>query len=46
MKTFAALFGGSVVHVLGDADPVVGALRLDEVDEQLVLFRDPGSAAV
>lgn len=46
MEALPALLGRAVVHVLRDANPVVGALLADKLEEQLVLFRDPRSATV
>lgn len=46
MEALPALLGGAVVHVLRDANPVVGALLANQLEEQLVLFRDPRSTTV
>ena len=46
MEALPTLLGGAVVHVLGDAHPVVRALFAHQLNEQLVLFRYPGSSTV
>lgn len=46
MEAFTALLGRAVVHVLGDAHPVVGALFADQLEEELVFFGDPRATTV
>lgn len=46
MEALAALLGRAVVHVLGDADPIVRALLTHQLKEQLVFFGDPGSTTM
>lgn len=46
VESLPTLLGRAVVHVLGDTHPVVGALIAHQLDEQLVLFRYPGSSTV
>lgn len=46
VEALPALLGRAVVHVLRDADPVVGALFANQLKEQLVLFGNPGSTTM
>lgn len=46
MESLPTLFGRTVVHVLGDADPIVGALFAHQLGEKLVLIRYPRSSTV
>lgn len=46
MEAFTTLLGGTIVHVLRDADPVVRTLFADELEEKLIFFGDPRATAV
>lgn len=46
VETLPALLGRPIVHVLGNANPVIGALLANQLKQQLVLFRDPRSSTV
>lgn len=46
MKALAALLRRAVLHLLRNADPIVGALLMNELDQGVVLFRDPRSTAM
>lgn len=46
VEALPTLLGRPVVHVLGDAHPVVGALFAHQLDKQLVLLGDPRTSTV
>ena len=46
VEALTALLGRAEVHLLRDADPVVGALFAHELQEQLVFFGDPRSTTM
>jgi hypothetical protein len=41
---FSTLFRRALLHVLGDSDPVVGALTTNELQKRFILLREPWSA--
>lgn len=46
VESLPALLGRPVVHVLRDANPVVGALFAHQLNKKLVLFRNPRASTV
>lgn len=46
METFTTLLGGAIVHVLRDEHPVLRAMFVYELEEQLIFFGDPLSTTV